>query len=194
VAAAPQPGLHRRRRTHDADCRVLDHRQQHGARLSRLSRPLRGGHGCDDASQLFSHDSVIIGLVYATMAIPLLFGLFWGAPLLAREFEDGTHNLAWTQGVTRRRWLSGNAAWALLAAPVWVAAMAALVSWWRGPENALGIPYTRSGPGLSSISRGSCRWPTRYSRSPSVLPLARFSSGCSLPSPLHSPASSPCAF
>jgi hypothetical protein len=56
------------------------------------------------------------GLVAATMGIPLLFGVFWGAPLLAREFEDGTHNLAWTQGVTRRRWLSRNLMWALAAA------------------------------------------------------------------------------
>jgi ABC-type transport system involved in multi-copper enzyme maturation permease subunit len=84
-------------------------------------------HSCGDASQVFSGDSVIIGLVYATMAIPLLFGLFWGAPLLAREFEDGTHNLAWTLGVTRRRWLSRNVMWALLAAALCGAVMAALV-------------------------------------------------------------------
>ncbi len=27
------------------------------------------------------------------MVVPLLFGLFWGAPLVAKELEDGTHNL-----------------------------------------------------------------------------------------------------
>jgi len=31
--------------------------------------------------------------------------LFIGAPLLAREFEHGTFRLAWTQGISRRRWL-----------------------------------------------------------------------------------------
>lgn len=36
---------------------------------------------------------------------PALIGAFWGAPLLAREFEHGTHQLTWTQSVTRRRWL-----------------------------------------------------------------------------------------
>ena len=36
---------------------------------------------------------------------PLLVGLFWGAPVLAREFERGTHRLAWTQSVPRRAWL-----------------------------------------------------------------------------------------
>ncbi len=32
--------------------------------------------------------------------------MFVGAPLLAREFEHGTHRLVWTQGITRLRWLS----------------------------------------------------------------------------------------
>ncbi|MER5418823.1 ABC transporter permease [Streptosporangium roseum] len=36
---------------------------------------------------------------------PAMIGAFWGAPLLAREFEHGTHRLAWTQSVSRRRWL-----------------------------------------------------------------------------------------
>ena len=44
----------------------------------------------------------LLGLVLFTLA-PLLIGMFWGAPLIAREVEQGTHAL-WTQGVTRRRW------------------------------------------------------------------------------------------
>jgi ABC-type transport system involved in multi-copper enzyme maturation permease subunit len=38
--------------------------------------------------------------------LPVLFGAFWGAPVLAREFEQGTHKLAWSQSVTRLRWLA----------------------------------------------------------------------------------------
>jgi hypothetical protein len=95
---------------------------------------------CGHASQVFAGDGAITSLVNATMAVPLLFGLFWGAPLLAREFEDGTHNLAWTQGVTRIRWLNHTVGWPLLAAAGWGAAMTALVSWWRGPQNAVGAP------------------------------------------------------
>jgi hypothetical protein len=38
--------------------------------------------------------------------VPALLGMFLGAPLLTREFEPGTHRLAWTQSVTRRRWLA----------------------------------------------------------------------------------------
>ena len=92
-------------------------------------------------NELFRGDGAIIDLVDLTLIIPLLFGLFWGAPLLAKEFEDGTHNLAWTQGVSRRRWLRVNLTWSLLAAAVWGAALAALVSWWRYPENALGTRF-----------------------------------------------------
>jgi ABC-type multidrug transport system ATPase subunit len=32
---------------------------------------------------------------------PVLIGMFWGAPLVARELETGTFRLAWTQSVTR---------------------------------------------------------------------------------------------
>src|SRR5215472_9460849 len=38
--------------------------------------------------------------------LPLLAGLFFGAPLIAREAESGTMQLAWTQSVSRRRWLT----------------------------------------------------------------------------------------
>ena len=94
---------------------------------------------CGDlvSSSLFRGDGAIIDLVDLTLVVPLLFGLFWGAPLLSKEFEDGTHNLAWTQGVSRRHWLRVNIGWSLVAAALWGAALAALVSYWRFPENAL---------------------------------------------------------
>ena len=37
---------------------------------------------------------------------PAIIGIFWGAPLVARELETGTYRLAWTQGITRSRWLT----------------------------------------------------------------------------------------
>jgi ABC-type transport system involved in multi-copper enzyme maturation permease subunit len=39
-------------------------------------------------------------------AAPAVIGIFWGAPLIARELETGTHQLAWNQSVTRTRWLA----------------------------------------------------------------------------------------
>ena len=91
--------------------------------------------------QLYSGDGAIFDIVNLTIVVPLLFGLFWGAPLVAKELEDGTHNLVWTQGVTRRHWLSSNVLWCLTAAAVWGAAISVLVMWWRGPENALGSRF-----------------------------------------------------
>jgi ABC-type transport system involved in multi-copper enzyme maturation permease subunit len=44
-----------------------------------------------------------LGLMYV---VPALIGIFWGAPLIARELEAGTHRLAWNQSITRTRWLA----------------------------------------------------------------------------------------
>lgn len=43
---------------------------------------------------------------YGLVVLPALAGAFIGCPLVAREIENGTHHLAWTQGVTRTRWLA----------------------------------------------------------------------------------------
>jgi hypothetical protein len=62
--------------------------------------------------------------------LPLLVGIFWGAPLLAREFERGTHRLAWTQSVTRLRWLSAKLGWLGLAVAVAGLVVGWMVSTW----------------------------------------------------------------
>ena len=36
----------------------------------------------------------------------MVVGVFWGAPMIARELEAGTSRLVWTQSVTRTRWLA----------------------------------------------------------------------------------------
>ena len=40
--------------------------------------------------------------------VPVLLGMFVGAPLFARELAAGTHRLVLTQGVTHRRWVAAN--------------------------------------------------------------------------------------
>jgi hypothetical protein len=35
------------------------------------------------------------------LVAPALIGIFWGAPLIARELEAGSYKLGWTQSVTR---------------------------------------------------------------------------------------------
>ena len=65
--------------------------------------------------------------------LPLLAGLFWGAPLVARDVEHGTHRLVWTQGVSRLRWAVVK--FGLVGAGVLLltACYALLVTWWRTP-------------------------------------------------------------
>jgi ABC-type transport system involved in multi-copper enzyme maturation permease subunit len=79
----------------------------------------------------------VASLVLATAAVPLLPGLLWGAPVVAHELETGTNQLAWTQSITRRRWLVVRTGWLLLAAAALAGAVAAIVTWWSGPYNAL---------------------------------------------------------
>jgi hypothetical protein len=57
--------------------------------------------------------------------------------MVAGELEAGTHQFAWTQSITRRRWLAVRAGWLLLAAAVLAGAVSAVVTWWSGPDNAL---------------------------------------------------------
>jgi hypothetical protein len=79
----------------------------------------------------------VASIAVMTAGVPLLLGLFWGAPLAARELETGTSQFAWTQGITRHRWLAVKAGWLLLAAAACGGAVSALVTWWSGPKNAL---------------------------------------------------------
>jgi hypothetical protein len=57
--------------------------------------------------------------------------------MVAHELETGTNQFAWTQSITRRRWLAVRAGWLLLAAAVLAGAVSALVTWWMGPDHAL---------------------------------------------------------
>jgi ABC-2 family transporter protein len=65
--------------------------------------------------------------------VPAVIGAFWGAPLVARELEAGTHRLAWNQSVTRTRWLATKLTITALAAAVAVGALTLAVSWWSEP-------------------------------------------------------------
>lgn len=68
---------------------------------------------------------------------PALVGVFVGAPLLAREYEQGTFRLAWTQAVTRRRWLVSKTVLLGLAAVLAGLAVSAIAMWWRHPFDIL---------------------------------------------------------
>ncbi|MEV6929343.1 hypothetical protein AB0M46_33305 [Dactylosporangium sp. NPDC051485] len=85
--------------------------------------------------------------------LPLAVGMFWGAPLLARELEQGTHRLAFTQSVSRRRWLAVKLGVLTGAAALFGAVTGAVLPWAYGefapmfPTQPLGDTLTFSQSG-----------------------------------------------
>jgi hypothetical protein len=71
-----------------------------------------------------------IGLI---LIAPAITGIFWGAPLIARELETRTFNLAWTQGTTRTRWLAVKLTLTGLAAVAVTEALSLIYAWWANP-------------------------------------------------------------
>ncbi|MFI6780220.1 ABC transporter permease [Micromonospora sp. NPDC050276] len=89
---------------------------------------------CDAGFRRFGNQYGSLNLVAVLLiTLPALVGLFWGAPLVAREVEHGTHRFVWTQGVGRTRWalvkfgLVGGAV--LVLAAIYGLGM----SWWVDP-------------------------------------------------------------
>ncbi|WP_328473453.1 ABC transporter permease subunit [Actinoplanes sp. NBC_00393] len=75
-------------------------------------------------------------LLAAFYLVPVVIGAFLGAPLLARELEEGTWQLAWTQAVPRMRWLAAKLA-ALAGVTVALTGMfTAVLTWFRQPFDA----------------------------------------------------------
>jgi ABC-type transport system involved in multi-copper enzyme maturation permease subunit len=78
------------------------------------------GQGCDRSASNFlgllsgPYTVVFMLGVAGVVLAPALIGVFWGAPLIAREFETGTFRMAWTQSVSRARLVASK-----LALPAW---------------------------------------------------------------------------
>jgi hypothetical protein len=89
---------------------------------------------CDSLGHQFQrqfNDMVFVAVLF--VILPVLVGVFFGAPLVAREVEQGTHRLVWTQGVSRLHWALVK--FGLLGAITVVLAVgyALGVSWWFEP-------------------------------------------------------------
>jgi hypothetical protein len=120
--------------------------------------------GCGEAIGAFTgRFDWVVSLIPWLNLIPGVIGIALAAPLLL-ELESGTYRLAWTQSITRRRWLAVKLATTALAAVVAALAMIALVTWWRMPldhlhgrmetnvfdfEGTVGVGYVLFALGLS---------------------------------------------
>jgi hypothetical protein len=86
--------------------------------------------------QLYSGATYWDLYIFSVMIIlvaPAIIGLFWGAPLVAREFETGTRHLAWNQSITRTRWLAVKLGLTGLAAMGVTEALSLMQAWWAAP-------------------------------------------------------------
>jgi ABC-type transport system involved in multi-copper enzyme maturation permease subunit len=103
-------------------------------------RPCRSIGDCSGAIASFANRyNVLQQLLTIVMQVaPALLGLFWGAPLVARELESGTYRLAWTQSVTRTRWLTTRLALTGLATAALTAGLSLAVTWWYAPLDKVG--------------------------------------------------------
>jgi len=65
--------------------------------------------------------------------VPGLIGVALAAPFIL-DLEHGTYRLAWTQSITRGRWLAGKIGLPVSAAVVSSGVLILLFTWWRTPE------------------------------------------------------------
>ena len=84
---------------------------------------------------------------------PAVIGLFWGAPLIARELETGTAALAWNQSVTRTRWLAVKLAIGSLAAMALTEALCLMQTWWAAPISQAAVDGASVGPAQSRFTQ-----------------------------------------
>jgi hypothetical protein len=106
----------------------------------------------------------LLGVV-VILLVPAVIGIFWGAPLVAREFETGTDQLAWTQSVTRTRWLAVKLALTGLAAMAVTEGLSLMQAWWAAP---IGRAVGRGGTG-TGIAKD--RWSSLVFPTHGITPL-----------------------
>ncbi len=69
------------------------------------------------------------------LVLPAVTGMFCAAPLVARELETGTFRVAWTQSVSRSRWLAVKVLVVGTATLLASGLMSWMTTWWFGPSN-----------------------------------------------------------
>src|SRR3954449_1786595 len=83
----------------------------------------------------FEHLNPLLYIVGQVLlyAVPPVIGAFWGAPLIARELETGTHRLVWSQSISRWRWLAVKVGVTGLGAMAITGLLSFAVTWWSAP-------------------------------------------------------------
>ncbi|NNN07576.1 MAG: hypothetical protein HKL85_00060 [Acidimicrobiaceae bacterium] len=102
-----------------------------------------GAHG-DWSSAIATFQSscrLLQDLGNVVIVIRALIGIFWGAPLVARELETGTNLLVWTQSVTRTRWIAAKLCLVGLASMAVAGLFSLMITWWSSPFDRVGMTH-----------------------------------------------------
>jgi hypothetical protein len=86
------------------------------------------------------HQIPFVAVSFVVLSLPALVGLFWGAPLITRELEAGTHLLVWNQSITRSRWLAVKLGLTGLAGMAAAGVCGLAVTWWSEPLDKSALP------------------------------------------------------
>lgn len=109
----------------------MAHAYSHDGLASCLA--LNPSEGCNQTINNFeSHYQSLTTLTNFFTLIPGIIGVALAAPFIF-ELEHGTYRLAWTQSITRNRWLAGKLALPIIGALLSAGVMIALMTWWRTP-------------------------------------------------------------
>jgi hypothetical protein len=82
--------------------------------------------------------------------LPLITGVFIGAPLLAREYEQRTHAFVWTQSMSRLHWLSVRLLAIVGATLIGFGVLSLVTTWWGFIQDGIA-----SSPWDTFLIRGS---------------------------------------
>lgn len=89
----------------------------------------RSTFGCDIYTTL-NKQAIVLNILL--LFVPCLFGIVFGAPLVAGEFDQHTNRLAWTQGISRTRWLVSKWLTVLVVLVLLVTLLTSVAQWWVG--------------------------------------------------------------
>ena len=99
-------------------------------------KPCMAKVNCNGAGGFSQRDHLLQAVSLLLLITPALVGMFWGAPLVARELENNTFRLAWTQSVSRVRWLAAKLGIGALVTIMTVGLLSLMTTWWFSPLDA----------------------------------------------------------
>lgn len=108
------------------------------AEISRACASIPPSAQCQGLQQTYSssYGAFQTFVVAAGMVIPAVIGVFVGAPLVAREFELGTHLVVWAQGITRRRWFVSKVLLLAVATLAATGVLGVIFEIWLSPQSS----------------------------------------------------------